>query len=123
MALQEGDSAPDFNLPRDGGGEVSLASLRGRKVVLYAYPKDNTPACTEEAIAFNRLRKEFTDCGAELIGVSPDSAKRHDNFKRKYDLDFRCWPMRRRRSLQPTESGSKRACTVASIWESSGRPS
>lgn len=88
MTLQEGDSAPDFNLPRDGGGEVSLASLRDKKVVLYAYPKDNTPACTEEAIAFNRLRKEFADCGAELIGVSPDSAKRHDNFKRKYDLDF-----------------------------------
>jgi len=88
MALQEGDSAPDFNLPRDGGGEVSLASLRGRKVALYAYPKDNTPACTEEAIAFNRLRKEFADCGTELIGVSPDSAKRHDNFKRKHGLDF-----------------------------------
>ncbi len=88
MALQEGDSAPDFTLPRDGGGEVSLTSLRGRKVVLYAYPKDNTPACTEEAIAFNRLRKEFADSGTDLIGVSPDSARRHDNFKRKHGLDF-----------------------------------
>lgn len=87
MTLQEGDTAPDFTLPRDGGGEVSLASLRGRKVVLYAYPKDNTPACTEEAIAFNRLRKEFADWGTELVGVSPDSARRHDNFKRKHGLD------------------------------------
>jgi len=88
MSLKEGDLAPDFTLPRDGGGEVSLSSLRGRKVVLYAYPKDNTPGCTQEAIAFNRLRKDFAACGAEIIGVSPDSVKRHDNFKRKYELDF-----------------------------------
>ena len=76
MALQEGDPAPGFTLPRDGGGEVSLSALRGRKVVLYAYPKDNTPACTEEAIAFNRLRQEFAACDTEIIGVSPDSAKK-----------------------------------------------
>lgn len=88
MALQEGDLAPDFTLPRDGEGEISLGTLRGRKVVLYAYPKDNTPACTEEAIAFNRLRQEFAACGTEIIGVSPDSTKKHGNFKRKYELDF-----------------------------------
>jgi len=88
MALQEGDLAPEFTLPRDGTGEISLATLRGRKIVLYAYPKDNTPACTEEAIAFNRLRREFAACGTEIIGVSPDSAKKHVNFKRKYELDF-----------------------------------
>lgn len=88
MALQEGDPAPGFTLARDGGGTMSLESLRGRKVVLYAYPKDNTPACTEEAIAFNRLRKEFEACGTDVIGVSPDSVKRHGNFKNKYELDF-----------------------------------
>ncbi|MGO4174840.1 peroxiredoxin [Bosea sp. TAF32] len=88
MTLQEGNPAPDFRLPRDGGGEISLSELRGRKVVLYAYPKDNTPACTQEAIAFNRLRQAFADCGTEIIGVSPDSVKRHGNFKRKYELDF-----------------------------------
>lgn len=88
MAFQEGDPAPDFTLPRDGGGEVSLSSLRGRKVVLYAYPKDDTPGCTQEAIAFNRLRKDFAAAGTDIIGVSPDSAKRHDNFKRKHELDF-----------------------------------
>ena len=88
VALQEGDPAPDFTLPRDGGGVIALSALRGRKVVLYAYPKDNTPACTEEAIAFNRLRSEFAACGTEIIGVSPDSVKRHGNFKNKYSLDF-----------------------------------
>lgn len=88
MALHEGDPAPDFTLPRDGGGEIGLSALRGRKVVLYAYPKDNTPACTQEAIDFNRLRGEFADCGTELIGVSPDSVKRHANFKTKHGLDF-----------------------------------
>lgn len=88
MALQEGDPAPDFTLPRDGGGEISLSALRGRKIVLYAYPKDNTPGCTEEAIAFNRLRQAFAACGTEIIGVSPDSVQRHGNFKRKYELDF-----------------------------------
>lgn len=88
MALQEGDPAPGFTLARDGGGTMSLESLPGRKVVLYAYPKDNTPACTEEAIAFNRLRKEFEACGTDVIGVSPDSVKRHGNFKNKYELDF-----------------------------------
>lgn len=88
MPLQEGDPAPDFTLPRDGGGEISLSALRGRKIVLYAYPKDNTPGCTEEAIAFNHLRQAFAARGTEIIGVSPDSVQRHGNFKRKYELDF-----------------------------------
>ena len=88
MTLQEGDKAPDFTLPHDGEGEISLGDLRGRKIVLYAYPKDNTPACTEEATAFNRLRREFAACNTDIIGVSPDSTKKHVNFKRKYELDF-----------------------------------
>lgn len=88
MALQEGDQAPDFTLSRDGGGNLSLSALRGRKVVLYAYPKDDTPGCTKEAIAFNGLRKEFAAAGAEIIGVSPDPVKSHDKFKKKHELDF-----------------------------------
>lgn len=86
MALQEGDVAPDFRLPRDGGGEVSLGDFKGRKLVLYAYPKDDTPGCTQEAIAFNRLRAEFAACGTDIVGVSPDPAKKHDRFKQKHDL-------------------------------------
>ena len=88
MALQEGDHAPGFTLPRDGGGEISLAALRGRKVVLYAYPKDDTPGCTQEAIAFNRLKAEFAAAGTEILGISPDPVKSHDKFKAKHGLDF-----------------------------------
>lgn len=86
MALQDGDAAPEFKLPRDGGGEVSLGDFKGQKLVLYAYPKDDTPGCTQEAIAFNRLRAEFAACGTQIVGVSPDPAKKHDRFKQKHDL-------------------------------------
>jgi peroxiredoxin Q/BCP len=88
MALAQGDQAPDFTLPRDGGGSISLSSLKGRKVVLYAYPKDDTPGCTQEAIAFNGLRKAFAEAGTEILGISPDAVKSHDKFKKKHGLDF-----------------------------------
>ncbi len=88
MALQEGDEAPDFTLARDGGGSLSLGALKGRKLVLYAYPKDDTPSCTQEAIAFNGLRKAFAEAGAEIVGVSPDPVKSHARFKTKHGLDF-----------------------------------
>jgi len=88
MALQAGDTAPDFTLPRDGGQTLSLAGLKGRKVVLYAYPKDDTPGCTQEAIAFNGLRKEFAAADTEIVGISPDPVKSHDKFLKKHGLDF-----------------------------------
>lgn len=88
MGLQVGDLAPAFTLPRDGGGTVSLVDLKGRKVVLYAYPKDDTESCTKEAIAFNALHAEFAAVGADIIGISPDPIKRHDRFKQKYALAF-----------------------------------
>lgn len=84
----EGGSAPDFKLPVDGGGELSLASLRGHKVVLYFYPKDDTSGCTQEAIDFNGLRKDFEKAGARVVGVSPDPVKSHDKFKAKHELSF-----------------------------------
>jgi peroxiredoxin Q/BCP len=84
--LNTGDQAPEFSLPRDGGGRVSLADYSGKKVVLYFYPKDNTPACTIEAIDFTRLLSEFTAAGAVVIGMSPDTAKKHDNFCKKHSL-------------------------------------
>jgi peroxiredoxin Q/BCP len=85
---EEGDKAPKFDLPADGGGRISLASLAGKKVVLYFYPKDDTSGCTAEAIAFNGLKKDFEVAGAVLVGVSPDSPKSHEKFKAKYGLDF-----------------------------------
>ena len=86
MALNEGMSAPDFTLPTDGGGSLTLSSLRGRKVVLYAYPQDDTTSCTNEALSFDALRDDFAAAGATVLGISPDSVKRHDKFKQKYGL-------------------------------------
>jgi peroxiredoxin Q/BCP len=82
----EGDPAPDFKLPTDGAGAASLRDLRGKAVVLYFYPKDDTSGCTAEAIAFSGLKKEFDKVGAVVIGVSPDSAASHDKFKAKHKL-------------------------------------
>ena len=70
----------------DGGGQVSLGDLKDKIVVLYFYPKDNTPGCTTEAIGFSQLEREFDAAGARVIGVSKDSVKKHDNFKAKHDL-------------------------------------
>lgn len=86
MALTEGDSAPDFQLPADGGEEVSLASLKGKIVVLYFYPKDDTTGCTREGIEFSEKLPEFEALGAEVIGMSADSATKHDKFKKKHGL-------------------------------------
>jgi thioredoxin-dependent peroxiredoxin len=86
MSLQTGDTAPDFTLPSDGGGEVSLSALRGKPVVVYFYPKDDTSGCTKEAQEFTALASEFAAIGATVIGISKDSAKSHDRFKAKYEL-------------------------------------
>ena len=84
--LEEGEPAPDFTLPTDGGGRARLAGLAGKAVVLYFYPKDDTSGCTAEAIAFSGLKPEFDEAGAVVIGVSPDSAASHDKFKAKHGL-------------------------------------
>ena len=83
-----GSKAPAFDLPTDGGGKLSLKALKGKKVVLYFYPKDDTSGCTREAIDFNALKGDFEKAGAVVVGVSPDSVASHDKFKKKYDLDF-----------------------------------
>ena len=87
--LHSGDAAPPFSLPATGGRAVSLAGLKGRTVVLYFYPKDDTSGCTREAQDFNALRDAFAACGAEVIGVSADSLASHDKFKAKYGLDLK----------------------------------
>jgi thioredoxin-dependent peroxiredoxin len=84
--LAVGDKAPAFNLPRDGGGTVSLADLKGKKLVLYFYPRAGTPGCTREAIDFTRLRPQFSRAGTEIVGVSADPVKAQDAFKKKHKL-------------------------------------
>lgn len=81
-----GDTAPDFTLPRDGGGTVTLSALRPGKVVLYFYPKDDTPGCTTEALDFTARRDAFAAAGVTVIGVSKDSVAAHDKFCRKHGL-------------------------------------
>jgi peroxiredoxin Q/BCP len=84
--LEVGQKAPQFQLPRDGGGVVNLSDFAGTPVVLYFYPQDDTETCTAEAIDFSRMNPEFARLGARVIGVSPDSAARHDRFKKKHKL-------------------------------------
>lgn len=84
----EGDTAPDFTLPGDNGSEITLSAYRGRPVVLYFYPKDNTSGCTKQAIAFNELAPAFDEAGVTILGVSPDPVASHDKFKAKHELSF-----------------------------------
>ena len=84
--LNDGDTAPDFALPGDSGKTVTLSKLKGHPVVIYFYPKDDTPGCTTEAKDFTCLASTFESLGATVIGISPDSAKTHDKFKAKHEL-------------------------------------
>lgn len=88
MALKVGDKAPDFSLPTDGEGTVSLSKLKGKNVVLYFYPRDDTPGCTKEACQFRDAASQYKRADAVVIGVSKDSVASHDKFKKKYDLPF-----------------------------------
>ncbi len=86
MAIKTGDTAPDFKLPDQAGKEISLASLRGKNVVLYFYPKDDTSGCTVEAKDFSCLVDDFANANAVVIGMSPDGSKSHAKFVSKHDL-------------------------------------
>jgi len=88
MTLNVGDIAPDFTLPTDGNGELSLSDLKGKKVVLYFYPKDSTPGCTTQAKGFRDEISAFDAANTVIVGASKDSIKRHDNFKTKQELNF-----------------------------------
>jgi thioredoxin-dependent peroxiredoxin len=88
MSPAIGDKAPDFTLPTDGGGSVSLAGLKGKPVVLYFYPKDDTSGCTAEACGFRDSFPDYGRTGAVVVGVSKDSVASHDKFKKKHGLPF-----------------------------------
>lgn len=105
MAVEEGRKAPDFTMPTDGGGTISLSELRGRKVVLYFYPRDDTSGCTKEACGFRDALPDFFGTDAVVIGVSRDSVKSHDKFKDKHNLNF---------TLASDEDGS--VCEAYGVW-------
>ncbi|HXG79796.1 MAG TPA: thioredoxin-dependent thiol peroxidase [Methyloceanibacter sp.] len=105
MSVKVGNMAPDFTLPTDGGGTVSLKGLRGKTVVLYFYPKDDTSGCTAEACAFRDALPDFSRLKAEVVGISRDSVASHDKFKQKYKLRF---------PLASDEDG--KVCSAYGVW-------
>jgi len=88
MSVKVGDLAPNFKLPTDGGKTLSMGELKGKNVVLYFYPKDDTPGCTREACSFRDNLPKFSSKDATILGVSRDSSESHDQFKAKYQLPF-----------------------------------
>jgi len=86
--VQEGRKAPDFTLSDDSGNKVKLSSLRGKPVVLYFYPRDDTPGCTKEACAFRDAKSKLAEAGAAVLGVSPDTVESHGKFRDKFSLNF-----------------------------------
>ena len=105
MSAAEGQPAPALDLPTDGGGQVSLAALKGKPAVVYFYPKDDTTGCTREAQDFTALASDFAALGVPVIGVSKDTVKKHDKFKSKYDLAV---------TLASDEDGA--ACEAWGVW-------
>lgn len=100
------DTAPDFALPRDGGETMTLSELRGTAVVLFFYPRDNTPGCTKESIGFSESLQDFADAGAKVIGVSKDSVASHEKFVTKQNLTV---------PLVSDEHGT--ACEDYGVWK------
>jgi thioredoxin-dependent peroxiredoxin len=102
---QDGDKAPDFELPTDSAGKLELSSLKGKPVVLYFYPKDDTSGCTTEAKDFTKLAPEFHKAGAEVIGISPDSVESHRKFRKKHGLE-----------VQLAADTDKAVATAYGVW-------
>jgi thioredoxin-dependent peroxiredoxin len=105
MSIEPGEKAPDFTLPTDGASKVTLSKLRGQKVVLYFYPKDDTSGCTAEACGFRDSFPKFGKVEAAVIGISRDSVASHDKFKKKHDLPF---------TLASDEKGE--VCEKYGVW-------
>jgi thioredoxin-dependent peroxiredoxin len=105
MSLKIGDKAPDFTLPTDGNGTIALKAQRGKTVIVYFYPKDDTSGCTTEACGFRDAMPDFSKANATIIGISRDSVRAHDKFKQKYALTF---------TLASDESGE--VCEKYGVW-------
>jgi thioredoxin-dependent peroxiredoxin len=104
--LKAGSPAPDFTMKTDGGGTISLPGLKGKKIVLYFYPKDDTPGCTTQSCDFRDNFHEFDKIGVHIIGISKDSSASHDKFKKKYGLNF---------PLASDEDGT--VCADYGVWQ------
>ena len=121
--IRPGETAPDFTAATDAGDELTLSSLRGSKVVLYFYPKDNTPGCTQEACDFRDASSVLADKNAVVIGVSTDSVKSHQTSRGSTPSPSRSWQTLTRASLPRTACGRRRRTTGAPIWAPSARRS
>ena len=88
MSLAVGDKAPDFTIATDGGGTFCLSEMMGQNVIIYFYPKDDTPGCTKEACEFRDSLPDFSKSSSKIIGISKDTVAKHDKFKSKYELPF-----------------------------------
>ena len=121
-ALSEGDKAPPFTLPADGGGRVKLAGFKGRKLALYFYPKADTEGCTAQAMEFSALAKAFARAGTDILGISADPVARLDAFKRKHELDIPLGVGRDARRPRAYGVWGRSRCMAASSWESRARP-
>ena len=106
--IDVGVRPPDFDLPATSGKTVRLSALKGQKIVLYFYPKDDTTGCTAEAIAFNGLKEKFRQARTQIIGVSPDSLASHVKFARKHKLDLELASDESKAVLQPLQSGGSK---------------
>jgi len=104
------ETAPDFTLPVTGGGDVTLSALQGAPVVLFFYPRDDTPGCTKESIGFSENLSDFAAAGAKVFGISRDTMAKHDKFTAKHDLTV------------PLLSDEQRTCTARNPWGLSARP-
>lgn len=116
--LEQGTKAPDFTLMDQQGQSVSLSDFRGQKVVLYFYPRDNTPGCTKQACAFASVWEQFQQLGVPVLGVSKDSVASHQKFAEKYQLPFILLSDPELTGAQwPTASGRRRSCMEKCPWE------
>ncbi len=120
LKLKPGDVAPEFTVATNGGGKISLADYRGKNVILYFYPKDNTPGCTKEACAFRDHFPDFTKQGAVVLGVNTDSARKHDKFVEKYQLPFLLLADEDGRSSRLMGSGAQKPSWGFRMWARAG---
>ena len=123
LQLKEGDLAPGFEAEVTGGKKISLSGLRGKNVILYFYPKDDTPGCTKEACAFRDEFSQFTDRGAVVLGVSVDTVASHDKFAGKFKLPFPLVSDPSRKIVEAYGVWGQKSFMGASIWASIASPS